>query len=301
MLNRRSVIKIIGSAIAGASAVGGQASADTEQNESNYLETEVYVEGENLTYMRARSSKKDLLLRLDGEKGEAKFAEIDPALSINTLSPESTINSSLRDQMRSMTLDSTAVSVQSTAANSSLDKVRSIEPAIIVDEAKGIQTASSGTLFSRVDVTWDSYIGSCGSVYNNHSYLHVAFEVQTYDLDTIPTTVGWAVFCTALLHLVGKKVQIVKKIMQKLPSALAKKVTGAVPASLCGVLFGRTLNNAFSGSNGTVALWDIDNNGPLTSPKLAVGASNIYDPSPGYMRNNRKVNQYLGIHIAQLT
>lgn len=308
LINRRSVLKMSGSTVAGIGVIGGRVSADSEKGElekkkeeSDYLETETYIEGEDLTYMRAKNSKKDLILRLDGKKGEAKFAEIKSNVEIETLSPESTVDASLEDQVRSMTSDSTAVNMQSTTANNRQDSVNSVEPTAIVNEAQGVQAASSGTIFNKVDAEWEEDIGNCGSVYNHHNYLHIAFELQTHDLDDIPSTVGWSMFCAALLHLVGKKVKIVKKILQSVPDGLIKKVGGAIPSSLCGILFGRTLDNAFSGSDGTVALWDMDNNGPLTSPKLAVGASNIYDADPEYMREYRKTDQYQGIHTAQLT
>jgi len=228
-----------------------------------------------------------MLLRFDLEKGEAKFAEIKSQSDPQALSTTSTSDDPLKKQTRSMTAASATVSIQSSNRNDG------IEPSKIVDATQGVQTQSSGIIFQKVDVATD-HLGDCGSVaYNNHKYYHVAMELGDYNFDDLGDAVAYGVVCDALFILVGSKSKALKKILKKMADT---PLIRAIPDSICSFIFGTVLDGIFSGGDGTFALWDIDKNGWVNEPKLAVGGSSLYDPSPEYMRDNRKTNEYLGVH-----
>lgn len=295
--NRRRVLKSTGTTIAGFGAISGSATAEADEQSVGTFNAENYIEGEKYTYRRVRTSVTDVLFRLNVKKGEAKFAEIDSEPGSQNTSTSSVEDEPLREQVEIMVSESDPESMESSSEDNRLNPT---DPSEIIDETPGIQTQSSGTIFEKVDATAEN-IESCDSVlFSDHNYYHVAFELKDYDLDTIPKTVGWGAFCDALFYLVGSKSKVVKKALKALPDSLTGKVGRGIPDSLCGILFGNILDGVFSGGDGTVALWDIDDDGWITEAKIAIGSSEVYDVDPDHIQDYGKVDEFTSLHTSEL-
>lgn len=289
---RRKLLKASTAAGLGAihlsgSAAGGKNRPDNEDhfNAENYVETEEYI------YRRVQTSETEMLLRLDLEKGEAAFAEIKLAetkpdeggsASITSLSEDE----ELKNQVRTMT------GIESVTAAEDND-LNPEGPAEIVEATDGVSVASNGVIFEEVDVASEE-LGECGTIgYDDHYYYHIAMELGDYEFDDLGDAIAYGVVCDALFILVGSKSKTIKELLKKISDT---PLIRAIPDSICAFIFGTVLDGVFSGGDGTVAFWDRESGGLISTSELVFGGSTLYDPSPSYIRNRGSEEEFTGVH-----
>lgn len=282
-------ISMTGSAAANGDSNGSGVSNGLEKFETGDFEAENYIETEDYVYRRVQTDETDKLLRFDIESGQVKFAEIKLE-SDSGERAETSGEGSLKEQ----TQQQTGFDKPSPSSTSSNIKIDAVEPAEIVETTPGITVQNQGVIFEEVAVEHeqfadcDAFIGGT----NSHHYYHVAMRLQDYDFDDLGDVVGFAVVCDALFLLIGKKLKVLKKLLQKIQDS---PLIGVIPGSICGFIFGDLLDGIFNNGDGTFALWDKEG-GWLNEPKIAFGGSSEFDPNPADVRNSGSIEEAPGVH-----
>ncbi|RQG89064.1 hypothetical protein EA462_11845 [Natrarchaeobius halalkaliphilus] len=176
-------------------------------------------------------------------------------------------------------------------------KLEAVDPVEIVDATEGVSIQSSGVIFQQVDVA-EKYLGSCGTIgYDDHMYYHVAMELGDYKFDDLGDAIAYGVVCDALFILVGSKSKTIKQLLKKISD---HPLIRTIPDSICAFISGTVLDGIFSGNDGTVAFWDRESGGTVSTSQLVFGGSGEYDPDPEDVIDKGPVEEFTGVHTEAL-